>query len=148
MSKKYIHGFDEADKVLREMPKAVEHRVLQRSARAGGNVWRKLLRAAAPRSKGEQSAASKQYGRLWKNIKTEVLRKAKRRGQRGVRVSTGDGFWAWFYEFGSSRQPARPFFRPTIESSREAVEAALKKELGEGVEREAKKLAAKNGVKQ
>lgn len=40
------------------------------------------------------------------------------RDRRGVYVDVGPtrkGFWLAFYEFGTSRQPPRPFMRPAIE---------------------------------
>ena len=147
MNNKYLRGFDEADAVLRDLPDAVENRVLQKATRAGGNVWRKLLRAAAPKHSGKQSPASAQYGTLVRNIKTAVLRKAKAKGRRGVRVSTGAGFWGMFLEFGTRFIAARPWFRPTVEASRDEVEAAMAKKTTIELDREVKRLVRKHRVK-
>ena len=149
MNNKYIKGFDEADAVLRDLPQSVENRVLQRATSRGAAVWRKALRSAAPRhGKGKQSKNSIKYRPLVRNIRSFVLKSLKRiRGRRGARVSTGDAFWGLFLEFGTSRQPARPWFRSTIEENVQAVEQVLKQELAAGIEHEAKKLADKAGVR-
>lgn len=145
--RQYVHGFEEADALMRELPKAVENKVLQSAARAGGNVWRTRARNAAPRSKGERSPSSKKYGSLFKNIKTFVLRKAKAKGQRGVRVSTGRAFWGLLLEHGTAFIAAKPWFRPAIEASDDEALKAVREELGAGIERETEKLARKYGVK-
>ncbi len=145
--KQYIHGLAAADKVMRDLPAAVEHKVLQKSTRAGGNVWRKALRGVAPRGTGKQSKASQKYGRLFENISTKVLRKAKKKGLRGVRVSTGNAFWGYLLEFGTRFIPAQPWFRPTIERTRAAAEKALRNETGKSIEAEAKKLARKHRIR-
>ncbi len=147
MNNRYIKGFDEADKVLAELPQAVENKVLQRATRKAGNTFTKPLRAAAPRGSGKRSKSSQKYGPLFKNIKTQVLRIAKKKGQRGVRVTTTTSFWGYFIEFGTRFIPAQPWFRPVIFQKEKEAVTALKKELGVALDAETKKLANKYGVK-
>ena len=46
----------------------------------------------------------------------------------------GPGFYGYFYEFGISKQPARPVFGPTFEANKQALQdkmgEAIKRELG------------------
>ncbi len=147
MTRRFVAGFAEADKILRELGPQVENRVLQSATSAGARVMAKSVRANAPKGSGKQSVASQKYGRLSKNIKTAVLRIAKAKGRRGARVSTGDAFWGQFLEFGTRHLSARPWFRPAIEQSKDAAIDKLREFLGRGIEREATKLARKHGVK-
>lgn len=147
MGKKYVSGFAEADKVLRQLPIAVETRVLQKSVNAGARVWRDSAKASAPRGSGKQSPSSKRYKRLFQNIKTQVLKSVKAKGRRGARVYTKDAFWGVFLEFGTRYIAARPWFRPAIEGSKDQAAKAMRDQLGKGIEQEAVKLARKNKVK-
>ena len=144
---KYVHGFKEADLVLRDLPTAVENKVLQSATRAGGSVWVKAARAAAPRGSGLSSPASKKYGSLVRNITARVLRNIKSKGRRGVRVSTGKAFWGFLIEFGTRFISPKPWFRPAIEANDDAALKAMKAKLGAGVEKEATKLARRTGVR-
>lgn len=147
MTLKHVSGFREADRLLRELGPTVENRVLQSATMAGARVLAKSVKANAPKGTLKQSPSSKKYGRLTNNIKTQVLRIAKKKGRRGARVSTGNAFWSQFLEFGTRRMSARPFFRPAIDQALDPALVKLREFLGRGIEREAAKLARKNGVK-
>lgn len=145
---KHVRGFKEAEKLLQQLPRNVENRVLQAATMAGAREIRKQVKADAPRSKGKRSPASQTYDRLFKNIKVARLKKyAKKKGIRGARVYTGNAFWGMFLEFGTRFIPARPWFRPAVAKAQDAATEKLKEGLGRGIEREAEKLARKNGVK-
>lgn len=141
---KHVHGFREAEKVLRELGPKIEERVLQNATLAGGRVMARAVKEDAPKGTGEQSPSSKKYGRLSKNIKTAVLRIAKVKGQRGARISTGNAFWGLFLEFGTRFINARPWFRPAIDRSTNQAIVKLREILGRGIEREAVKLARRH----
>lgn len=147
MTLKHVSGFSEADKLLRDLGPQIEHRVLQSATMAGARILAKSVRANAPKGTEKQSPSSKKYGRLVKNIKTKVLRIAKRKGQRGAQVSTGNAFWSQFLEFGTRRMSARPFFRSAIAQAQDPALIKLREFLGRGIEREAAKLARRHGVK-
>ena len=138
---KHITGLREADALLRQLHQRVETRVLQAATMAGARVIAKEVKNSAPVGAGEQSPASKQYGRLAKNIKVAPLRSAKARGRRGARIDTGNAFWALFLEFGTRFLAARPFFRPAVDRSERAAVDKLRLTMVVGIEREAKKLS-------
>ncbi len=55
-----------------------------------------------------------------------------------------DSPWYWrFVEFGTVNQSARPFLVPAFESMKYAADAAIKKKLLKGVERQAKRVRKK-----
>lgn len=147
MTLKHVSGFREMDILLRQLGPKIESRVLQNATSAGARIMAKEVKANAPKGSGKQSAASKRYGRLEKNIRVQVLRIAKAKGRRGARVDTGDGFWGLFLEFGTRFIRAQPWFRPAIDRSQNAAINKLKKTMGRGIEREAAKLARAGGVK-
>ncbi len=147
MTLKHVSGFREMDLLLRQLGPKIESRVLQNSTSAGARVMAKEVKANAPKGSGKQSAASKRYGRLLKNIRVQVLRIAKTKGRRGARVDTGQGFWGLFLEFGTRFIRAQPWFRPAIDRSLNAALLKLRQIMGRGIEREAVKLARLNGVK-
>ena len=131
-------GFNEFDKLLKELPKRVENKVLQAAVTGALRDERKNFVAAAPRAEEGQSAASKTYGRGYKNIKIVRIRRLKK-GMRGARITTGNAFWLLIYEIGSRFQPARPWFLPTFRAAVERIIGSLGKRIGEGIKREALK---------
>lgn len=144
---KYVNGFSDAEKLLKQLPIAAEKRVLQSATMAAARVVTKQIKVDAPRAtKGEQSAASKKYKHLYQNIKTVRLKSlARKKGIRGARSYTGNAFWGLFLEFGTRFIAARPWFRPAVAKAESAAVNTLKIALGRGIEREATKLA--KGVK-
>ncbi len=139
-----IEGFKEAASILRQLPLNIENRALQATTAAGARAVAKQIKAAAPRSTTDRSPASKKFGQLFRNIKVAPFRAARReKGKRGSVVSTKNAFWAYFYEFGTSRQPPRPFFRQAFNAAAPQAIVAMREALGRAVEREAAKLAAK-----
>ena len=100
------------------------------------------LVAVAPQGK-KQSPSSKRYGSLRTNLR---MRRVKGRTQGRIKhqVSTGNAFWALMYEQGTSRQAARPWMQPAVESiSGELVEIQIE-ELRTGIERAARRLAKRS----
>lgn len=147
MTRQFVHGFKEADKLLAQLPQNIEHRVLQKATKEAAKEIKKEAIKAAPRSRGKQSKASKKYKKLFKNIRIVISKVARKKGRRGARIDTGDGFWGLFLEFGTVHMAARPWFRPAIERSKNNAIKVLKTELGKGIEKEATKLARANRVK-
>jgi len=135
-----VEGLSELNKVLQDLPDAVERRVLQNAVNAGGRIILSAVKEKAPRHEGEQSAASKRYGTLVRNLRLQALTRV-RKGMKGVRVWTKDAFWAVFYERGTKRQPARPFMDPAFQEAQDWAVQAVHDKLLEGVEKEAAKLA-------
>jgi HK97 gp10 family phage protein len=135
-----VEGLSELNKVLQQLPDTVERRVLQNAVNAGGRVILRAVKAVAPRHQGKQSAASKRYGTIVRNLRLQTLSRV-RKGMRGTRVWTKDAFWSVFFERGTKRQPARPFAEPAFEQVAGQAVQAVHDKLLEGVEKEASKLA-------
>lgn len=134
-----VDGFDQFARLLRELPRNVENRVLQNATRDTlKETALQPIKKAAPRHKGDRSPASKQYGTLLSNIRVASLKK-KRKNERGAVISTGRAFWGFILEKGSRYIPANPWFAPTFRAQRGAMEQTLGEKLGEGIEREAER---------
>lgn len=129
-------GFNELDRLLSELPQRVENRVLQKAVTGALREEKKNFQSAAPRDEDGQSAASKLYGRGYKNIKISRIKRLKK-GMRGARITTGNAFWLLIYELGSKYQPARPWFAPTFRGAAERIIASLSRKIGEGITKEA-----------
>lgn len=153
-----LNGFKDFDKLLRDLPKNVENRVLQGAVNGAARVGKKAIKSRAPVHQKFQSAASRMYGTLKDNISVVVSKRDKKRGQRGAYLTTKDAFWGYFYEKGTQRyqgkrkhragqlgsryQPARPFFLPAFKAAYKEMIDELAKRLGSGIEKEASKQTA------
>ncbi len=153
-----LDGFKEFDKLLRELPRNVENRVLQGAVTGAARVGSKAAKSQAPMHQHFQSAASKKYGTLKSNIKVKASKRDRKKGQRGAYITTDDAFWGHFYELGTQRyqgkrkhgssqigsryQPARPWFLPAITRAYKEMVAELAARLGSGIVREATKQTA------
>lgn len=131
-----LRGFEDMDKALAALPQRVENKVMQRAVTRALRPARQAIREETPIG-DTRSPASKEYGRARSNIRLHRLRKVKK-GSKGARITTGRAFWLMFYELGTRYQPARPFFARAFKRMQEAILKDLAKELGEGIEREAK----------
>jgi HK97 gp10 family phage protein len=134
-----VSGLAEARDLLRRLPERVQKRVQRQAVRAAATTMRGEIRKAAPRGK-EPSKASKQYGPLHRNIRIIRLRRVPP-GADAFRVDTGNAFWSVLYEFGTSRQPPRAWFRPAVDTAAEAALNRMREQLAKGIEREASALA-------
>ena len=150
-----LHGFDELDKLLKELPEKVQDAVLKDATRVAARDLLPSIRAAAPDHTGKQSKASQTYGTLKSNIRVEFLRWTRsRRGIKGWRVVTGDAFWGNFLEFGTRFIPCRRgggfarlgWFKEAVEANGERTLVKLSEGLLAGIEKEANKLIKKYGL--
>lgn len=135
-----VSGLAEARSALKRLPPNVQRRVLRAAVRAGATVLRKEVRARAPVG-DEQSEYSKRYGTTRKNIRIIRLKRGIPADAAAFRVDTGDAMQAYWYEYGTRHQPARPFFRPAVDQAWQRAVNAMKERLAAGIEREARKLA-------
>jgi len=144
-----LGGVSEMENALKLLPARVAERELIRAARAGSQVVRKAVKAAAPRSgqtpeqRSRRTSSGKNYGALANNIRVTTRTKGKRHSVE-VAIHTGNAFWGMFLEFGTSRMAPRPFFAPAWDKSRDAALAAVAETLASGIDRTAKELALRN----
>lgn len=132
-----IKGFAEFDRLLKQLPRRVENRVLQNATRDTlKETVLQPMKKNAPRHTGDRSQASKQYGTLLSNIRVASLKK-KRKNERGAVISTGKSFWGFIIEKGSRYISAKPWFLPTFRSLRGPMEQTLGEKIGKGIEDEA-----------
>ena len=139
-----LEGAKDLDRLLRRLPAKVGKRVATRAVRQGANVIRDEAKRTAPRG---TEPASPKYGRLADNIRVTKVRD----GFAGVvmAVTVGQAFWGMFLEFGTSRQPARPWLRPAFHAKAGEAVAKMGTSLGKDIEKAALALAgplAKSGL--
>jgi len=151
-----ILGAKELDRVLQKLPREIADKVLAGALTRGAQPFVKAARAAAPvRQGGGVKKLSKRSsrGRLPGWLRASIAAR-RDRAETGASVVVkvgvlGRAFYGMFGEFGTSRQAARPWFRPAWDSTRGAVLTAIGRTLGRGIERAAVRLAgpfAKSGL--
>lgn len=133
-----VQGLDKLNKKLEQLPLQTEKKILNRVLVKALRTIRKQMAEAAPKHSGERSEASKQYGTIKKNIKVGLL-KSRKRWVKGASIHTGKAFWANFYELGTSKQAARPWFLPRFRSLSGQLLKNFAEKLGEEIEKEAEK---------
>lgn len=132
-------GFKEFDNLLAQLPRNVEERVIQKAVnKVLKNVLPEFMRRAPKHKTGEQSKMSKEYGSILANLRVRPTRSQP--GSRGARVTTGNAFWAYFFDKGTRHQPARHWYDRVFAALSEKLLSALGVEIDAGVEREVKKL--------
>jgi len=120
-----LDGAAELDAQLAQLATAVATQIGERAVRAAADVIADAWITAAPYrpisqptvtfGKARERSAQK-YGHLRDNIKVQQVQSRKDTAVV-FRVTTGRAFWAFFYEFGTVHQRARPTFRPAAEAS-------------------------------
>jgi HK97 gp10 family phage protein len=156
-----ITGLNELRVALEKLPKEMQRTTETTALREGMKPVLKTARSLAPKGKGDHS------GLLKKSIGMNVR---KSRGQVTARVGPRSGFkkslgtkiarvtkgkrvagqpyeafkdpvkYAHLVEMGTSRQPARPFIRPAVESNTGAITEGLAKGYAKGLEKAVRKL--------
>lgn len=107
------------------LKRGAQKRVLRQATMAGARVASKEIKSAAPVDEGD--------------LKRGIRPAAKRgttdgQASAGVRVS-GAGSRHWhFSELGTSKEPARPWIRPTWDSNEDEIEAAVRDRLAKAID--------------
>lgn len=127
-----IKGAKATEQVLKKLPNAMRGRVLRAAASAGGRVVRDTAKLSAP------------VGETGETRESIAVRTQKESGRNSVTVRVGPtrrAFYAFFGEFGTSNQPARPWFRPAWDASKGRALNKIGDSLGKAITRAAKRLA-------
>jgi HK97 gp10 family phage protein len=110
MARISIEGGRELDRALKKLPRALARKIIRQS----------LREAARPIVEEAKSRAPVLTGQMRDSLRVRAGK--RRKGQASMAVQTKDGdyagdtFYAAFYEYGTSRQPARPFMRPAFDA--------------------------------
>lgn len=134
-----VEGFKELSKALNALPDRMQKRVTRGAVRKGAVVVQKAIIARAPVGEG---TTHPKYGKLKNNIKIKEEKAASSKTTARFVVHNSRAFWGSFLEFGTVNMPAQPFMRPGFDESTDAAFTAMAKGLGDGLAREAKKLAS------
>lgn len=140
-----VVGLKELEQALKELPKEL-------SGKKGGPVKTALMAAALPVLRSAQANAAKRTGRLRGAIKRQRHPNPKFLNEIvGVGVDPGtsreDARGAWyghFIEFGTVKNPPRPFLRPALEANRKNSVLIYRKRLAIGIEKIAKQVGNEN----
>lgn len=124
-------GAREFDAALKALGTSVATKIGVDAVRESGEVLREAWARVAPYDPNRK--AGRQYGHLRENFRVQ------RQGTTNpnvvaFRVTTGDAFWAYFYEFGTAKQPARPIFRATVEGLKNQLVTIQADTLRKGIE--------------
>jgi HK97 gp10 family phage protein len=151
-----IHGLEGVRKALKQLPKEVRNRELQKALRPGANVIRNTARALAPRGEGffrriRGKSWAHYSGTLANSIVVRAEKKKFNRDAARLRVGVlhnnrdvNVGAWYWrFVEFGTSKMPAKPFMVPAFEISKYTANKLIQTALLKGVQRQAKRVRSK-----
>lgn len=117
--------------MLRSVDRAISGRALLVALDKGSAITADVMGQLAPRS--EDGSRGNPPGFLSQNIGREVTRVSGKRAQVAV-APKKEAFYGIFQEIGTSDMPAQPFMRPALDSTRDAVVAAVGEELRRIVE--------------
>lgn len=144
-----IEGARELDDVLARLPDELARHVVEQALRKAANVVRDAYKAnvpvssSSPADRRARSSSGKDYGPLRDNIRTSKIKAPP--GSAHMAVHNGRAFWGMFLEFGTSRQPARPYFRQAFDGNADRALAVFGEELGKGLDKVARELAGRFG---
>lgn len=129
--------------VLAEMRRRLgnaSERVVNKGLRSGGEIIRQETSARAPRSDIPRKPGGKQTWRTGKhaadNIKLSKI--TKEDGMRVIRIGIQRGdthkyFYLKFFEFGTSKMPAKPFVEPAFHARKKDALLKMAEEFSKGL---------------
>lgn len=144
-----LTGLDDLEAQLAEIGKEAATKLGQVADRAAARVLAKAMSDGAPHAPGVQlkvytakdgSVRRTDYGELKDNIRVRRAR-VRTEGYVVYEVTTGRAFWGFFREFGTLRQPAKPWARPIVEQVAPTLPDVMIKVLNAGIERIARRKA-------
>lgn len=134
-SKTIVVGLDELSTKLANVLASVD----------GAGLVAALTEGAEIVEKDAKRRVVRDSGRLGDSIEIRVLSKELQTASVGVGpgpiekpINQREAFYQHFVEFGTSKQPARPFLRPALDENRKQVTEAVGAELKRRIERAAR----------
>lgn len=168
-----LQGLNGVLETLRKLPPELVSKrggVVLRSLKAGARVIRKQAMANLASAIGQVSDEGERYstglllrsglsisraklpsGETGEMVRIRVRRvvypdRTRRSGRkRGGKLATNDT--AWFLEYGTSKQPARPWLRPAFNARAQQAIMTVQTDLVRQIDRVVKKLAQQNAGK-
>lgn len=136
-----VAGLDELERKLYDLPTKLSKQYLRQALRAGGRIWRDEIRRSAPRLTGWlmsqvalTTSTSSRYDQGTAHVGIRTKQDPKRQAKH-VPSAANEAYW---YELGTSRQPARPFIRPAFSARAQEVLTAFTETLRAGLAEVAK----------
>ncbi len=114
-----VTGLDELQDKLNSLPVEFSRRALRTALRPAGLVFRDAIRSAAPRLTGWLAANVTVRAKTNELDEGSVTTSFSRKGKPGGNASAI--YEALYAEFGTVKEPARPFIRPAFESSKQTA---------------------------
>jgi HK97 gp10 family phage protein len=111
-----IVGLDKLEETLTTLTKKAAKKILRQAGRRAGTIWKEAI---------EQHIESE--GLLKTDYMVDHIQintKSKSGNDGSITVSVGpaeDAFYGRFAEFGTSKEPARPFMRPAFDETSDQV---------------------------
>jgi len=146
--------FKEVQRVLRQLPAVLQHKVVTSAARASARVIAKEAKARVPvrsgllqRSIGVAKAKKrdtpKDMVRFYVVPKTKVSisKKVLIGGKNAKLKAKMQSYHGHFVEFGTKNMNAQPYLLPAAEATRAQVVETFQQKIHEGVEKQVKRLA-------
>jgi HK97 gp10 family phage protein len=130
-----IKGLKELDAALRQLPDEMQASPVRTALKAGAEVLRDGMSRRAPRDPVVAGVT----------LADEIVVVAKVSTAKDTAVAqigpSKRAFYGGFQELGTSKMPAQPFMRPTLDEDGQIAIAALAVHLKAGIERAVKRLA-------
>jgi HK97 gp10 family phage protein len=155
-----LTGVEEMKRQLSGLSEKIQKTVLNSAVFEGAKLLRNEVQSRAPVRTGnlkkniivykdrqpQQIGAAVRYSVLVRRIKVarKVRRLLRKAAKQGVQIDFADNAYYWrFLEFGTSKMPAKPFFRPAIDAVTPQLIRIVGDKLQAGIDRAAKQLGAK-----
>jgi HK97 gp10 family phage protein len=136
-----MEGFRELERALAELPKATARNVLRRTLKKAAQPIEDDMEANAPVDTGWASKSIASSFTLNPAQKREAKKETKSFAE--IHIGTRRGSAALLQEFGTFKQPARPFMRPAWEANQQISVKIIFDELGGEIDKAAARLARK-----
>lgn len=129
-----VSGLKELADKLRELGPDIAKNALRAGIRAGAKAIKDSAAASAPQDTGTlKKALYIKHIREQSGTSQQTFFVGVRRGKKYAKKGQDAYYWSW-NEFGTARQPARPFMRPAFEQNKEVVIKAVADRIKKRIE--------------
>lgn len=112
----HIEGLEQLEETLTTLTKKAAKKILRQAGRRAGTIWKEAIEEQIER----QGLMATDY--MVDHIQINTKSKSGNDGSITVAVGPAeDAFYGRFAEFGTSKEPARPFMRPAFDEKVDEV---------------------------